>query len=155
VQAGRCLVAGLDRAARGAGHARRSGGQGHDRDRKRSSEEQGEESDSVATKIHGDGARLVRESEWFVTVALTTWRRRARRHGEGAAVLLIAAVVTALFTLGFVVVATIALFAMKRLRLDAWAVLEWLGLAEAVPVRAPLRPLPTPASRRSAAVPGT
>jgi hypothetical protein len=70
-------------------------------------------------------------------------------------VLVIAAVVAALFTLGFVLVAATALFAVKRLRLDAWAVLEWLGLAEAQPTRAPLRPLPTPASRRSAAAPGT
>ena len=88
------------------------------------------------------------------------WSAPCRAGGAGHAqklrpVLAIAAVVLTLFAIGSLLVAAIALFALKRLRLDAWTVLEWLGLAEAQHPRPPLRPLPTPASRRSAAAPGT
>jgi hypothetical protein len=70
-------------------------------------------------------------------------------------VLLIAAVVAALFALGFAAVLVITLTAMKRLRLQPWAVLEWFGLAESQQSRPQLRPVATPASRRPASAPGT
>lgn len=58
-------------------------------------------------------------------------RRKAAAPGEGEPVLLIALVVLALSSLGFALIAKVALVATRRLGLDLWTVAVWFGVAEA------------------------